>query len=104
MQEIYFYEPRFYLTTPKEFIVRFVTKSFYIIFSALTLLLLFSDMSSPRWLGVLFALFLGDRLLHLGHGEKNLSELKGPKINIASALTPSAYNVLSHSLHKSLVT
>jgi hypothetical protein len=91
--EIYFQDSRFDLSTFGEFLVRFVARSFYFVFAALTLLLIFSDVRPLRWLGFIFALFLIDRLLHFGQGEKDLSELRGKKINVAHAVTPAAAGV-----------
>ncbi|MCP6720084.1 MAG: ATP-dependent Clp protease ATP-binding subunit [Patescibacteria group bacterium] len=100
---LYFKEPRFYLTKPGEFLVRLVTYSFYIVLVAVTLLLLFSDVSSLRWLAVLFTLFLIDRLIHFGEAERSLPNLKGEKVNLASTITPAAYRVLNYAFRKALL-
>ena len=92
------------MTTLSEFFTRFITRSFYIVFTALTLLLVLSDVEPFRFLGFLFALFLADRFIHLGQAEKTLAELGGGKINLAEGITPVSYNLLSHALHKTLVT
>ena len=101
---LYFKEPRLNLSTPGEFLVRIVTYSFYIVLAAVTVVLLLGEISSLRALAALFALFLIDRLIHLGGAEKYLSELKGQNINLAEALTPGAYRLLSYSFRKTLVT
>ncbi|MCH8331415.1 MAG: hypothetical protein IH946_08550, partial [Bacteroidetes bacterium] len=101
---LYFKEPRLNLTKPGEFLVRLVTYSSYIVLSAATLLMLFSDISSLRWVAALLALFLIDRALHLGEAERSLSTLKGEKINLAQAITPAAYRALNYSFRKALLT
>lgn len=83
--------------------VRLVTYSFYIVLVAVTLLLLFSDVSSLRWLAVLFTLFLIDRLIHFGEAERSLPNLKGEKVNLASTITPAAYRVLNYAFRKALL-
>ena len=100
---LYFKEPRFYLTRPGEFLVRLVTYSFYVVLVAITLLLLFSDISFLRWSAVLFVLFLIDRLIHFGEAERSLHSFKGEKINLASAVTPAAYRILNHAFRKTLL-
>lgn len=93
------------LSTFGEFLVRFVTRAFYIIFAATVFVLIFSSqVKFLNWLGILGGIFLIDRLIHLGEGEKSLNELKGEKINLALAVTPAAYNLLSLAFHKASVT
>ena len=68
---------------------------------------LLSDIKSFFWLGVLGLLFLIDRLLHFGQGERSLLNLKvrpEQKINIANYLTPASLGVLERALEKALIT
>jgi len=104
MQIFYFKEPRLLLSTPGAFFVKLITYSFYILFSAVTILFLFSEVVSLRWLAYLFALILIDRLIHIGEAERSLAELKGRRVNLAEAVTPAAYKILDYSFRKSLVT
>ncbi len=95
---LYFRDMRFRLSAPEEFLVRFLSYVFYIVFTPAAVILLFSDVSSLRLLGVLFILFLGDRVLHVGRGERSLPELlrsQGNRLNIAPTFSPPAYRALS---------
>ncbi len=97
---LYFKEPRFELTKGGEFLTRLVTYSAYIGLTAATIILLFSDISSLRWLAVLLALYLIDRALHFSEAEKSLHELKGEKVNLANVLAPAAYRILNYTFRK----
>lgn len=106
--DLYFKEPRFYLTKGGEFLVRLVTYSTYVGLTAATVILFFSDIFSLRLLALLLALFLGDRALHFGEAEKPLYKLsprddKGGKINLAEFITPAAYHVLNYAFRKALM-
>jgi len=101
---IYFREPRLNFGTFAEFLVRLVSYLSYVVLSAGTLILLFSDLNSSKWLAILIALFLADRLRHFGEAEKHLNELKGENVNLASVLTPAAYKTINYALRKSLLT
>lgn len=93
------------MSTLGEFLMRLITRAFYIVFAATIFVLVFSsNVQYLNWLGILGGFFLIDRLIHLGEGEKSLNELKGEKINLALAVTPGAYNLLSLAFHKALVT
>ncbi len=87
-----------------EFLIRLVSYLSYVVLSAGTLILLFSDLNSSKWLAILIALFLADRLRHFGEAEKHLNELKGENVNLASVLTPAAYKTINYALRKSLLT
>ena len=104
MGEIYFQEPRLKLSMFGEFFVRFITRSFYIVLIITGILLLLSDLRNLRWLGILIAFFLVDRLFHFGEGERALKELRDEKNNLARSVTPGAYQVLCHAFHKALIT
>jgi len=55
-------------------------------------------------LGILFSLFLIDRVLHIGEGEKSITELKGKDINISYALTNDSVRILGYAIRKSKIT
>ncbi|MEK7087010.1 MAG: hypothetical protein AAB935_01995, partial [Patescibacteria group bacterium] len=100
----YFRSPRLNLSAAGEFLVKLVNYSAYIVLMAVALLFLLGDVPRLKWFGILFALFLADRLLHLNEAERSLAELKGEKINLALAITPSFYRVLSFAFRQSLLT
>ena len=98
---LYFKEPRLNLSAPGEFLVRLTTYSVYIVLIAIVIVLLFSG--TFKWLAFLIAIFLFDRLIHLNEAERSLIELKGERINLAVAVTPSAFRVLNYAFRKSLI-
>src|SRR5437667_878295 len=104
MEKVYFKESRLDLSGTGEFFVRFVSRSFYIVLSVLTFLLLFSDIHRLKWTGILFGLFLIDEAIHFGEGERDLVELDRENANVASALTAPAYNAISYAFRKSSLT
>ncbi|MDI6820862.1 MAG: ATP-dependent Clp protease ATP-binding subunit [Patescibacteria group bacterium] len=104
MQTLFYKEPKLLFSTPGEFFVRLIVYSSYVLLSVTTLFLFLSETFSMRWLGFLFALFLIDRVIHMGEAEKRLLELKGHKVNLAQVVTPAAYKVLNYSFRKSRAT
>lgn len=105
MTDIFFKDPRFTFGATGEFFVRLCSMVGYAALVAMTAALLgFSNGLSPRVLGVLCALFLVDRLLHLREGERALAELKEGPVNVREALTPSAYRVFRQSFRRASAT
>ncbi len=112
MARLLFRDERFLLPAYAEFFVRLIVYSWYVVFGVITLLLILSAVLAhpPAFngslaLGLLFALFLGDRLLHYGEGEHPLYELnRGAEVNLAVALTPSAFRLVHRSFRKALGT
>jgi ATP-dependent Clp protease ATP-binding subunit ClpC len=103
---LYFNEPRLKLSAFGDFWVRITTYSAYLITAAGIPILVTSDMVRLRWLGLLIALFLGDRLLHLGQAEKSLTELarsKRKEENVVLYMTPAAKKILDYSYRKARV-
>ncbi len=105
MTQFYFKESRLFLNAADEFVVRLVSYSWYVLLAITTVILFFSGAESLSWFGALLALFLIDRLVHAGEGERDLNELAGMKVaNIAKALTPSSIRVLSHAFRRTKMT
>jgi len=103
-QNLYFNEPRFKLNTFSDFWFRVIVYSTYLVIAASVPILITSDLVRFRWLGLLIALFLGDRLLHLGEAEKSLSEYsfsKNIQENVCLYMKPAVKKVLNHSYRKS---
>ena len=98
----YFKEPKLNLSLGGEFVVRAVTYSWYAILGAATPFLFLSGVPQLQSLSLLLAIFLADRLIHLGEGEESIQETKGDKINLALFLTSPAYRLLNYAFRKSL--
>ncbi|MFH1161666.1 MAG: ATP-dependent Clp protease ATP-binding subunit [Candidatus Jorgensenbacteria bacterium] len=101
-QVFYYREPRLSLTSAGEFFARLMSYSAYAVSALAGGLFVLSDLAYLRSLGVFTALFLLDRLLHMGQGEKTLAELKGERVNIAEATTPAVFRVVNYALRRSL--
>lgn len=98
----YYQETRLTLSTPGEFFVRLISHSAYIILIVVAGLLLFSKSESLLWPGLLFALFLIDRLLHIGQGDESIRALaKGG--NFARVCTPETYKLINNAYRRSLL-
>lgn len=104
MSEAFFRDPRLDLSTAGEFLVRALFVCAYAAVIAATGVLLLSQELSTRALGILFLLFLGDRLLHARHGERTLHEADGKTVNVVDVLTPSAQRLLRASFRRALGT
>ena len=101
---LYFDEPRFKLSNFGDFCFRVIVYSAYLVIIASIPILIISDIERFRWLGFLIILFIGDRLLHLGQGEKLLTEFsfsKNKKENISLYMTQAVKKVLNRSYRKS---
>lgn len=101
-QTFYYREPRLSLTSAGEFFVRLASYCAYLIAALAGGLFILSDLPYLRSLGVFTAFFLVDRLLHVGEGEKTLTELKGERVNVAEAVTPAAFRAVNYASRKSL--
>lgn len=119
MTDAFFRDTRFTLSTAGEFFVRLLGAVTYAGLLAFSGALLIAGTVSARALGVLFALFLIDRALHLRQGERALPELsakggsppdgrtgasggKETKVNVSEALTPAAHRVFRRSFRHAL--
>ena len=102
MLEVYFKEPRLYLNVFSRKLLRIIIWVAYIILTALTFTFLFLLSGSPHfwWAGVFLAFFLLNLLFRINWADRSLAELGRfsrtvkVKANLASYLTPSAYNLI----------
>ena len=101
MSDLYFKSKRIFLSQAGDFLARLLGYSAYVVVVAVTLVLLLSQNARLIALGILFALFLADRAMHIGDGERNLVEIGRGKGNVGDALTPSSYRILSSAFRKS---
>lgn len=107
--EIYFNEPRFKLNLAGDFLVKASSYAGYTIAASASVVAILSGASSGEFyitsFGLILALFLGDRLIHIKDGEENIHELlEGKNINAALAFSPDAYKVVNQSIRRCFVT
>lgn len=101
--ELYFEEPRLSMTVLGRLWVKSSFYVGYLVLSALMFLFLLSKTGSRFfYLGILLALFLIDRFLHIGEGEEAIVYLpKAGRYNLAELLAPKTLNLLELSLSRS---
>lgn len=99
-----FKDRRFRFSLFEESLMRVLSYSIYVVLGASSFVLLFSDIQPLRWFGVLLALFLVDRALQVGKGERRLWELGGKEPNVARSFTPRATAALYRAFRESLAT
>lgn len=99
-----FRDSRFQFSLVEESLARIISYSVYVFLGASSFILFFSDILPLRWLGLLFFLFLGDRLLQAGKGERRLWELRGKTPNVARSFTPRTLTVLYRAFRGSAAT
>ncbi len=97
---IIFREPLLLFSPIERFLVRLFGYVTYGVCIAMVPIFLFSDVGRLRSVGVLLALFLGDRLLHIGHAEKTFSYIRGKTVNVADYVSPPVLVVLEYALSR----
>lgn len=102
--DIFFKDERFEFGAAGEFLTRLLSAVSYAVLIAATVVFFASGSIAARSLGLLFALFLIDRLLHIREGERGLGELKDGPVNVRQALTPAAYRVFRRSFRRALAS
>lgn len=102
MADLYFENLRLQMGGFSRFLARLIVYSWYASLAALIIVLLFTDFKWMQSLGWFLILFLGDRLIHLNHGEKKIKTMppKG-RVNLDIFLSPSAMSILEKSLERS---
>src|SRR5438093_141564 len=84
-RDFFFTDPRLEMTWVGRTLVRIVSAISYLVVIVACVTFLFSDLLFLKWLGVLLALILLDRGVHLGQADKPLTELpESGRINLAS--------------------
>lgn len=90
------------MSQPGDFVIRLIGYLSYVFLGAAAIILVMAGNAQLGALGGLIVLFLGDRIMHAGRGERTLAEImKREKANIALALTPDSFNVLGYAFRKS---
>lgn len=101
---LYFNEPRLKMSLGGRLIVRLVVYATYGCLAALTILFLIGDIRSLKSAGMLFGLFLLDRLRNSGKAEKSLARLPSGKTNVADFVSPAAFGILEWAFDRALLT
>src|SRR3989344_828502 len=108
MEILFVKDPRFQFSSAEEFLVRFLGYTAHVFLFFITVFLLVSRVSSLTALGFLFALFLFDRLIHIGEGERSLSELfyasKKRRVNISLGFPSVSSRILIASFREAKLT
>lgn len=106
LEKIAFSDPRLEFSTTLRFLWGLITYSFYIIFTIGTVLAIFSDIEWLRWFGILCALGLVDRALHINTPLHSIAELTPDEIggvNITEFLLPKSFHAITHALDKTRI-
>ncbi|HEY4475699.1 MAG TPA: ATP-dependent Clp protease ATP-binding subunit [Candidatus Paceibacterota bacterium] len=100
IQEIYFDEPRLRMTAAGRFFIRLISTTAYGFTAAAALIFSFSDVRPLRATGILLALFVFDRIIHIGKPDKSLARVTGGRVNAASYFAPAGFRVLESAYDK----
>lgn len=101
LQDLYFDDPRLKMSVGGRLLVRLISYVAYGILAAVTILFLIGDVSSLRYLGGLFGLFLLERLIYFKKAEKSLARLPAGRVNTAEFLSPASFSILEWALDRS---
>ncbi len=99
--ELYFDEPLLKMGAINRFWVRLGVYIFYSVALVVAALTLVSDITQLNYVSWIIILFLGDRVLHIGEAERNLSKNIKGRVNVADYLSPKSLNILESALKKS---
>lgn len=104
-RDFYYEDPRFFMTLPGRMFVRILSYVGYLVMIASAASFVLWGVSGVRYLGILLALFLFDRFVHLNEGDKPLVELpRRGRINLAGYLRPRAFGALERAFDRSTLT
>ena len=101
--QLVFIDPRLEFSAPLRFLWSLVTFSFYGVFIVGTILSVTSDIEWLRWAGVLCALWLVDRALHINTPPYQLDKLSADKVagvNVAQFLLPKSFRIIVRALDR----
>ncbi len=71
INNLYFQDLRFQMSHFSRFLTRLIYYSSYSVFAVAGITFLFSDIKPLFWIGIFIALFLGDKIIHLGQAQKS---------------------------------
>lgn len=99
-----FQDLRLRMSSLGRFFVRLAAFSTYGVMVAATITFLLSDLSLLKSIGWILLLFLGDRVLHIGKGDRPLTDLpKSGKINAARYAAPAALLIMERAYERALL-
>lgn len=103
-KKIFFKDYRLEMTLLGRSLVRIISFIFNFIFIILTFVFLISDLIKLRLLGVLFLLFLIDRLIHFKDADYLIDEIINKnEINLAKIILPKSFNIIEKAYDQSLI-
>ena len=99
---VYFRDPRLRMTVVGRLLVRIFAYVGYILVIASAATFIISDIVWIRFLGILLALFLVDKIIHIGEADRPLLELpKKGRVNLAHYLRPRAFSLIERAFDRS---
>ncbi len=106
LEKIFFSDPRLEFPGFLRFFWHLIYNFFYIIFAVIAFVFVLSDMSWLRWLGILFLLFLADRIYTINKASHSIRELNQNLIegvNVSNYLSPKSFRIIEKSFDKALI-
>src|SRR3989338_11641745 len=103
--KLYFKEPRLEMTVFGRFVVRLITYAAFGVCSITFLVLIASELSWLRSIGILMGLFLVDRLLSARGADRSIESLlwNHRGMNLAWFMSPIAFRILEKSFDQALM-
>ncbi|MCX7589319.1 MAG: ATP-dependent Clp protease ATP-binding subunit [Patescibacteria group bacterium] len=103
-KRIFFKDSRLEMTILDRMLIRIISFVFNFIFIILTFVFLLSDIKQLRFIGILFLLFLIDRLIHLKDPDYLIDEvLNKNEINLSQILSPQSFQLIEKAYDQSLI-
>jgi len=99
----YYRDPLILMSYSGRLTARIITNVWVIVHVAATVILVLSDVEWARWLGLLNAAYLLDRLLRYADGDRVLPEVGEDAGNLASYLSPRARRVVISAYNKASI-
>ena len=119
LPQIHFYDARLKMNAFSRFLARLIINSSYaiLIFGALVLIFITSEIKPLFYAGVLLSLFLLDRLIHIKEADRSILgftrylprierrkiDFSQENVNTAQFLTPSSFSLLERACDKSML-
>ncbi len=104
IEKLIFEEPRLKMSIAGRFFIRNITYIFNFILFLGTIFIIIFEIPKLRYLGILFALYWIDKLIHLKDGQKNINKIiNQKKINTALYLDNESYKLIEKSYDKTII-